>query len=73
MNVLSDFRREVTRPPAYSDEDLALQFAERHASRFRYVAGWSRWLSWTGAVWERDDTFLAFDLSRAVCREAAAA
>jgi putative DNA primase/helicase len=73
MNVLSDFKREVTRPPAFSDEDLALQFAERHASRLRYVASWSRWLSWTGAVWERDDTLLAFDLSRAVCREAAAA
>ena len=74
MNVLSDFKREVTRPPAFSDEDLALQFAERHASRLRYDAGWSRGLSWTRAVLDRDDTLLAFDLSRmAVCREAAAA
>jgi hypothetical protein len=29
--------------PAFSDEALALRFAERHAGELRYVAAWGRW------------------------------
>jgi len=36
------------------------------------VAAWGRWLHWTGTLWKYDDTLKAFDLVRAVCREAAA-
>jgi putative DNA primase/helicase len=61
------------RPPAFTDEALALRFAERHADDLRYVAAWGRWLSWTGTHWQFDDTLLAFDRARAVCRSAAAA
>jgi putative DNA primase/helicase len=60
------------RPPNFSDEALALQFAERHASTLRYVAAWSRWLVFDGARWATDDTLLTFDHSRKICREAAA-
>jgi putative DNA primase/helicase len=60
------------RPPAFSDEALALRFAERHANDLRYVAAWGRWLSWTGTHWGFDDTLHAFDRARAICREAAA-
>jgi putative DNA primase/helicase len=59
------------RPPAFSDEALALRFAERHANDLRYVAAWGKWLSWTGTHWQFDETLYAFDLARAVCREAA--
>jgi putative DNA primase/helicase len=58
--------------PAFSDEALALRFAQRHAGDLRYVAAWSKWVQWTGSYWRFDDTKLAFDLSRKVCREAAA-
>jgi putative DNA primase/helicase len=58
--------------PDSSDESLALIFAERYAERLRYVAAWSHWFIWTGTHWERDETMKAFDLSRAICREAAA-
>jgi putative DNA primase/helicase len=61
-----------SRPPAFTDEALALRFAEMHAGDLRYVAAWGRWLSWTGTRWQFDDTLLAFDLARAVCREVAA-
>jgi putative DNA primase/helicase len=47
-------------------------FAELHAGNLRYVAGWGRWMEWTGKVWRQDDTLAAFDHVRAVCREAAA-
>jgi putative DNA primase/helicase len=59
------------RPPEFSDETLALRFAERHAGRLRYVAVWSRWMLWTGTQWKPDETRLAFNLAREICREAA--
>ena len=58
--------------PAFSDEALALRFAERHASHLRFVAGWGKWLSWTGTHWRFDDTLAALDKAREICREAAA-
>lgn len=73
MNVQAFHIEEAEpRPPAFTDEALALRFADRHAEELRYVAPWSKWLYWTGTHWRIDDTLLAFDLSRAVCREAAA-
>jgi putative DNA primase/helicase len=60
------------RPPKFSDEALALRFAEQHASDLRHVAEWSRsrWLIWDGQRWCPDGTLLAFDLARGLCREA---
>jgi putative DNA primase/helicase len=67
---LADGHDEV-RPPAFSDEALALEFASRHANDLRYVAAWNKWLSWTGTHWRFDDTLRAFDHARRICREAA--
>ncbi len=63
---------DEARPPAFSDEELALQFAERHGNDLRFVAAWNKWLIWTGTHWRFDDTLHAFDLARAICRKAAA-
>lgn len=60
------------RPPAFTDEAVALRFAETHASDLRYVAAWGRWLSFNGVCWRFDDTLLAFDRARKICRQAAA-
>jgi putative DNA primase/helicase len=68
---IDEYMLVTARPPAFTDEALALRFAELHADDLRYVASWSKWLHWTGACWLLDDTLLAFDLVRAVCREAA--
>jgi putative DNA primase/helicase len=62
----------VSDAPAFSDEALALRFADRHARALRYVSAWERWLYWTGTHWQIDRTLHAFDLVRALCREAAA-
>jgi putative DNA primase/helicase len=62
---------DVGRPPEFTDEALALRFAALHKDRLRYVANWGRWLIWDGAVWRSDNTLQAFDLSRAICRQAA--
>src|SRR5262249_16956171 len=63
---------EDARPPAFSDEALALRFAHRHGGEVRYVAAWGRWLLWDGRRWLFDDTLYAYDLARRVCREVAA-
>lgn len=73
--LTEDFAAAVdieARPPEFTDEALALLFAERHKDDLRYVAVWSSWMIWKGTHWQRDETLEAFDMSRAICREAAA-
>lgn len=61
-----------TRPPAYSDEALALRFAERHSGERRYVAAFGKWFLYDGVRWRLDDTLETFHFVRQICREAAA-
>jgi putative DNA primase/helicase len=65
-------RENDARPPAFSDEALALRFAERQVNDLRFVAAWSKWLYWNGSRWEFDETALATCFARKVCRAAAA-
>lgn len=60
------------RPPEFSDESLALRFSAQHAGRLRYVADWGRWMIYDGKVWIPDNTMLAFNMARAICRDASA-
>jgi putative DNA primase/helicase len=60
------------RPPEFSDDALALDFADRHKDDLRYVAAWGRWLHFDGRHWQYDETLNVFDLVRVICREAAA-
>ncbi len=64
----NDGTEDGARPPAFTDDALALRFAELHAGDLRYVAAWHRWLSWDGTRWQFDDTLFAYDLVRKVCR-----
>ena len=59
--------------PEFSEEQIALSFAEQHVDDLRYVAPWGRWLRWNGRKWEFDHSLVAFDLTRQACRQAAAA
>jgi hypothetical protein len=61
------------RPPKFSDESLALKFAEQHAKHLRHIAAWGRWLQYDGQRWHLDSTLQAFDYARHICRSAAAA
>jgi putative DNA primase/helicase len=58
--------------PAFSDEALALQFADRHAGDLRFVAAWNKWLVWDGRHWQFEETLRAWDFAREICREGAA-
>jgi putative DNA primase/helicase len=57
--------------PAYSDEALALRFADENAAKLRFVAELGHWFQWSGRHWMEDRTLVAFDAVRALCREAA--
>jgi putative DNA primase/helicase len=70
LYTVETFKHEF-RPPAFSDEAIALAFAESHADKLRFVAAWGKWLSWTGTHWRLDDTLAAFDKVRTLCRELA--
>jgi D5 N terminal like len=59
------------RPPEFSDEALAICFAERHAGNLRHIAEWDKWMAWEGTRWCFDKTLHAFDRARQICRDAA--
>ena len=42
--------QEERRPPEFTDEALALQFAHEHESELRYVAAWGKWFLLVGAA-----------------------
>jgi hypothetical protein len=57
--------------PRFSDEDLALRFANEHAHRLRYVAEWNKWVQWDGVRWQFDKDLSTFSLVRKLCRAVA--
>jgi putative DNA primase/helicase len=57
--------------PELTEDSLALRFADLYTDKLRYVAGWGKWLTWTGTHWEFENTLAVFDLARKICREAA--
>jgi hypothetical protein len=59
--------------PEFSDDALALGFADEHRDKLRHVAMWGKWLLWRGSHWQTDDTLRVFDLARAKCRDVGAA
>jgi putative DNA primase/helicase len=52
------------------EDRVALEFASLHASAFRYVSIWNRWMAYDGTRWQAEDTLRAFDESRKLCRAA---
>jgi putative DNA primase/helicase len=58
--------------PAFSDDALALRFADRHEGAVRFVAALGQWFRYDGKVWRQDATLHAFDLARRICRDASA-
>lgn len=63
---------EIIRPPEFSDEALALLFAECYADGLRYVYALGKWFVWDSARWHFDETLVARDRVRKTCRAVAA-
>ena len=53
-------------PPEFSDEALALRFSNKHVCELRYVAGWGKWLRWTGTRWLIDATTAEMFVNRPI-------
>lgn len=64
-----EYPADSVRPPACSDDALALKFSQRHGDDLRYTDAWGRWNMWNGTYWKRDDTRQVLDIARGVCRE----
>ena len=52
-----------------SHDFLAQEFTARHQHEVRYVAEKLSWYKFDGVSWKEENTLLAFDLVRIVCRE----
>jgi putative DNA primase/helicase len=68
--------RMVTRPLSNRDTDLeltedgiALAFTAHHHELLRYCHDAGSWFHWTGAIWRRERTKLAFSWARQVARQ----
>src|SRR5262245_25804785 len=55
--------------PEYSEDRLALNFADKFENSLRYVAGLGKWFIWDGTRWRIDEKQLARDRVRTVCRD----
>ena len=53
----------------FTDEDLALRFAELYKDHLRYVDGWKKWLLYDGKCWRMDEKKVHFNLARRLCRQ----
>jgi putative DNA primase/helicase len=60
------------RPPAYTDDALALLFAEQVRDNLRFVNSWGEWLFYDGRRWVADRTLAYFNSARKICRTASA-
>jgi putative DNA primase/helicase len=54
--------------PAFSEEALALMFADFHADEQRYVAAWNRWFYFDGKHWKEDETKQTWSRARKIVR-----
>ena len=54
---------------APTEDTLAQMFVNRHKDKLRYVSKWGQWLRYHDGRWKEEQTLLAFDLAREVCRE----
>ncbi|MBB4120218.1 phage/plasmid primase, P4 family [Martelella radicis] len=56
-----------------TEDGVARAFAAAHADRLRFCHSSGRWHVWTGSHWRKEETKLAFNWAREICRARAAA
>jgi putative DNA primase/helicase len=54
-----------------TEDGIALAFASKHGGELRFDHTIGGWYRWNGAIWQREQTKLAFAWARHVCREIA--
>lgn len=71
LGDIARLSRMLTAPP-YSEEAMALLFADRHMMETRYVPMWGKWMRYIGGCWREDHRLKVYSMTRAICREQAA-
>jgi putative DNA primase/helicase len=66
---MTDFASKFDVAPPFSDEAIALDFAEANCDSFRYVAEWGRWMIYQNGRWRPDKTLDVYSSVRAFCRK----
>jgi putative DNA primase/helicase len=56
-------------PPCLTEDSLAICFANRYRDQLRFDHHHGSWFHWTGHYWRREETKLAFNWAREICRE----
>jgi putative DNA primase/helicase len=54
-----------------TEDGIALAFAAKHRTALRYCHHTGAWYQWNGSIWRREETRIAFNWARQVCRELA--
>lgn len=67
----SDADDESVLPGNITEDALAQAFTAAHADTLRYCSALGGWQWYDGIRWQRDETLLAFDRARAICRDTA--
>ncbi|MFT8246961.1 phage/plasmid primase, P4 family [Roseomonas sp. BN140053] len=60
-------------PGLVTEDSVATAFVQQHGAELRYCHDAGKWYRWTGAVWQRENTRLAFTWARLAARELALA
>jgi putative DNA primase/helicase len=67
----AELRQKLDEPNPFTEDALALRFSAQYANTLRYIATKGQWQFWNGERWYGEQTYLAFELARRSCREAA--
>jgi putative DNA primase/helicase len=56
-------------PLSGTEDEVAVEFSNRHAAELRYVNLWHHWLRWEDAMWRRVTDLSVFHAVRKIARE----
>lgn len=60
--------RDQNLPAKYSEDNVAIAFAQQAEALFRFVPKMGRWMVWDGARWQEDETGVHLENVRIMCR-----
>lgn len=55
--------------PLVTEDEAAIRFAERYRGKLRYCHDHGAWFEWSGSIWKRNGTGLAFHFARELARQ----
>ncbi len=68
---INNAQEAIAYAPEFTEDGLALAFADAHHEKVCWVEEWNRWMIWNGVYWRKQRTRDVYDLVRHLCRNAA--